>query len=639
MPQARLFKSFAFLFLGSGGGKLRMKCCSFAVRLFVLLALEAAAQAATTTYAATNVGPYKSTDGGVTWQSLKVTVPNTLLQGVPDVVAIAVDPTNPANVYFLAAANRTTAFFKSTDAGQTWSAVLLTGISLSSGTLATYQVAIDPVVTSRLYIKADGKVLRSTDAGASWTDIPALAVLAGVGGVIGIATDPNTSGLLYATSSGGGISRSADFGDTWKTVKLVFGNAAPTLGHIFVDPVNSQRLYVARRFGQGCTNQSRVMIDCGLFSSLDAGQTWQIVPIAGTSNSVAFDRFTGDIYAGVDLPGVNTTIVKSSDQGVTWTPLIKNAGGADGPSISADPGAAGNVYSLGDLSGSGAVQKTTDGGATWKPLTVPPYCTGFVSLTCPAPGPPRVNGLAYVAPPPPAAVSVSTTFSAASLQPGPVAAESIVMSIGLHIATGTATGDIYQPPTALAGTTVNVTDSAGITRPAVLFSVSATQVTYQIPPGTAVGTATVTITAGDGVTGTVQVQVAAVSPGVYTLNAAGLVMATVLRVSGDQQSFEDVYQTDDSGAIIARPIDMGPDTDQLSLIISGTGFRAAGTGQVSVTINGVDAPVSSAGAQGTLVGVDQATVMIPRSLAGSGSVDLVLTAAGQTANTVRISFQ
>ena len=93
---------------------------------------------------------------------------------------------------------------------------------------------------------------------------------------------------------------------------------------------------------------------------------------------------------------------------------------------------------------------------------------------------------------------------------------------------------------------------------------------------------------------------------------SSLVMATVLRVSGDQQTHEDVYQLDAAGAAVARSIDLGPDTDQLSLIVSGTGFRAAGTSQASVTINGVDAPVSFAGAQGTVVWVDQATVPIPQ---------------------------
>ena len=129
------------------------------------------------------------------------------------------------------------------------------------------------------------------------------------------------------------------------------------------------------------------------------------------------------------------------------------------------------------------------------------------------------------------------------------------------------------------------------------------------------------------------------SPWMTVIIAVTLVMATVLRVSGDQQTYEDVFQLDDSGAVVARPIDMGPDSDQLSLIVSGTGFRAAGTSQTSVSINGLDAPVSFAGAQDTMVGVDQATIMLPRSLAGSGSVDLVLTAAGQSANTVKISFQ
>ncbi len=113
-----------------------------------------------------------------------------------------------------------------------------------------------------------------------------------------------------------------------------------------------------------------------------------------------------------------------------------------------------------------------------------------------------------------------------------------------------------------------------------------------------------------------------IAQGALTLNDSGLVMATVLRVSGDQRTYEDVFQLDATGATVARPIDLGPDTDQLSPIVSGTGFRAAGTSQTSVTINSVDAPVYFAGAEGTMVGVD-----------------LVLTAAGQTANTVKLSFQ
>jgi uncharacterized protein (TIGR03437 family) len=495
-----------------------------------------------------------------------------------------------------------------------------------------------------LYIAAT-KTYRSTDSGATWAEMTDLQTIGGLAGVLGIATDPKTSGVLYATSNSGGISKSTDFGSTWTTVKLPFGS--PTLGGIFVDPANSQRLYVTHVFGNGCMNQNRVAIDCGIFKSVDAGQTWAAVPIPGSVRFVDFDRTNGDIYAGADETGVGSTVLKSSDQGNTWTPLVKTVGGlSDGPAVSVDPGATGNVYSLGDTVGSGgSVRKTTDGGATWNKVTVPPYCTvnGSPTPSCPsgvANVTPQVYVLAYAAPPPPPAVSVTTTVSAASLQPGPVAAESIVIATGSHIATGSATADIDQPPTTLAGTTVNVTDSAGITRSAVLFTVSATYVTYQVPPGTATGAAIVTITAGDGVTGSIPVQVAAIAPGLYTSNAAGLVKAYVLRISNGNQFVEDVYEIDATGAVIARPITIS-NGDQVSLIAYGTGFRAAGTGGITVTIGADSPPVLYAGPQGVAVGVDQFNILIPPDLAAGGQqvVPLILSAGGLTANTVNLMVQ
>src|SRR5690242_2871392 len=123
--------------------------------VLLLLGLSAGAEAATTTWAATHVGPFKSTDGGATWQAVKVTVSSSLLQGIPNVGAIAVDPLNPNNVYFMGAVTGTSAFFKSTDGGQTWSAVLVTGLQVSTSQRSTQWLAIDPVVTSTLYIAAN----------------------------------------------------------------------------------------------------------------------------------------------------------------------------------------------------------------------------------------------------------------------------------------------------------------------------------------------------------------------------------------------------------------------------------------------------------------------------------------------------
>lgn len=88
------------------------------------------------------------------------------------------------------------------------------------------------------------------------------------------------------------------------------------------------------------------------------------------------------------------------------------------------------------------------------------------------------------------------------------------------------------------------------------------------------------------------------------------------------------------------PLDLGATTDQLYLIPFGTGFRnRSALSAVSCTIGGANAEVIYAGAQGQLVGVDQANILIPRSVAGRGNVDLVFSVDGKTANTVSINIR
>jgi hypothetical protein len=57
--------------------------------------------------------------------------------------------------------------------------------------------------------------------------------------------------------------------------------------------------------------------------------------------------------------------------------------------------------------------------------------------------------------------------------------------------------DTLPLPTSLAGTTVMVKDSAGRERLSPLFFVAPAQVNFQIPPGTASGNATITVTSGN----------------------------------------------------------------------------------------------------------------------------------------------
>jgi len=199
-------------------------------------------------------------------------------------------------------------------------------------------------------------------------------------------------------------------------------------------------------------------------------------------------------------------------------------------------------------------------------------------------------------------------------------------------------------PTQLAGTSVKVRNSAGVERFAPLFFVSPTQINYQLPPGTGAGLATITVTNASGNSFVEQGIIFTTNPGLFTAGAsgAGLASAVVLRVkAGGAQSFEPVARFDSAqNKFVAAPIDLGPATDQVFLILFGTGIRNHSASlPVTAQIGGVNAPVSFAGAQGELVGLDQVNVQLPRSLSGRGEVDIVLTVDLQTANTVRAAFQ
>jgi uncharacterized protein (TIGR03437 family) len=237
-----------------------------------------------------------------------------------------------------------------------------------------------------------------------------------------------------------------------------------------------------------------------------------------------------------------------------------------------------------------------------------------------------------------------TSVSAASFSLMGLASEAITASFGARLATATQTAPSVLLPTTLAGATVKVKDSAGIERFAPLFFVSPTQVNYQIRPGTAAGPATVTITSGDGTVSTGLALIKAVAPGLFTANGngQGVAAAVAVRVKADgSQQLEPVAQFDAAqNKFIARPLDLGPETEQVFLILFGTGIRQRSSlSAVIATIGGAYAQVSFAEAQPGLVGVDQVNVLVPRSLAGRGEVDVLLTVEAQMANAVRVNIR
>ena len=237
---------------------------------------------------------------------------------------------------------------------------------------------------------------------------------------------------------------------------------------------------------------------------------------------------------------------------------------------------------------------------------------------------------------------VAVTVSGASYG-AEVTSETIASAFGVNLASGSAAATSLPLPTVLAGVTVKVRDSLGTERDAPLFYVSPLQINYLIPAGTASGTATVTMLNNGTQIATGTLQIVSVAPGLFAANsnAQGVAAADVLRVKANNaQTYESLLNFDPAqNKFVPTLIDLGPATDLVFVELYGTGIRfRSDLSAVSATVGGVSAQVFYAGAQGQFVGLDQVNVLLPRSLAGRGEVNIALTVDGKAANVVTVGI-
>jgi uncharacterized protein (TIGR03437 family) len=116
----------------------------------------------------------------------------------------------------------------------------------------------------------------------------------------------------------------------------------------------------------------------------------------------------------------------------------------------------------------------------------------------------------------------------------------------------------------------------------------------------------------------------------------------VLRIRNSQSIAEPAITFDQAQQrFVNVPIDLGPETDLVYLVLYGTGIRfRTGLQGVSAKLGGnVDAPVLYAGGLTGLIGLDQINVLVPRSLIGRGEIDVALTVDGKTTNTVKVNIR
>ena len=209
-----------------------------------------------------------------------------------------------------------------------------------------------------------------------------------------------------------------------------------------------------------------------------------------------------------------------------------------------------------------------------------------------------------------------TVATVAGANASVVAPDEIATIYGSNLANSSAAA-APPLPTSLAGASVTITDNTGTNRAASLYYASPTQINFVVPTGTASGSATLTA-AGN----SISLSVTPVSPSLFPV-------AQIVAVHADgTQSIEST----------AAPIVFGTDSHYLVLYATGLRNRSS-LAAVTCTIGSVNLPVTYAGAQSQFPGLDQVVVLLPPSLHGLGTMNVVVIADGYNTNAIPLTFQ
>ena len=218
-----------------------------------------------------------------------------------------------------------------------------------------------------------------------------------------------------------------------------------------------------------------------------------------------------------------------------------------------------------------------------------------------------------------AVLTIGSVLNAGSYAAMPIASDGYTVVFGTDFATIAAQTPSLTLPTTLAGATVTITDSNGLTLATPLFYVSPTQINFLVPEGLANGSATVTVTNPAGIKASFATSIAQVSPALFTADSSGSGVPAAIALasaSGGAAQNVPVFSCTASPLVCSQtPIDLGPPSTSVYLELYGTGIRGrTSLSGVSVTLGGTALQVSYAGAQSTYAGLDQVNVLLDNSL-------------------------
>lgn len=229
-----------------------------------------------------------------------------------------------------------------------------------------------------------------------------------------------------------------------------------------------------------------------------------------------------------------------------------------------------------------------------------------------------------------AALAGPRTVSAASYGYSSIAPRAMVAAFGTDLSDTTQVATTLPLPTTLGGTTVQVQDARGQTRPAPLFFVSPTQINYQIPGGTAAGPATVYITSGGATAKVGALIVAPSAPSIFTLDQSGTGAAAALDAfTFAPGPFNPTRATGEPNVIAVFLTGLGEDATDVDANVNAS---------LQATLDGQPVMVSYAGRAPGFAGLNQLNLVLPAGIA-AGNHQLAVTRNGVASNTVSIAIR
>lgn len=233
-----------------------------------------------------------------------------------------------------------------------------------------------------------------------------------------------------------------------------------------------------------------------------------------------------------------------------------------------------------------------------------------------------------------------TSASAASFRQTHTAPGALASLFGEGLSTVTESATSVDPPVTLGGVTVRVEDSAGGEHQARLLAVTPNQINYEVPESAALGPAVVTVRLTDGSERQGPLLIKESSPGIFTANrnGSGVAAAHAVHIAEDDaQVWEEIAHWDSaSNSFTAIPIEFRPGDRSVALVLYGTGLARASA--IGLKIGSLEATVLWFGEHPVYPGLDQINIVLPPELAGSGLRTLRVTAGGEDANHVTVSF-